>query len=454
MPVFLYLTAMLEQFKSYLEEHGIFSFDSRLILAVSGGIDSVCMAHLFHMWGYKCAIAHCNFQLRGEESDADESFVTSLASYLEMPLFVERFDVAERVKDKGISLQMAARELRYSWFEKLIREESFDYLATAHNKNDSVETFFLNLSRGTGIRGLIGIPGKKGYLLRPLLFASRLEITAFTTQHRIEYREDASNLETKYRRNKIRHDVIPVMEQANPGFIETMWENMSRLGEINDIFLHAVEQARQELFHKKRGYSSIEIIKLKSLSPLRTWLYELFSPFGFTRSQCEGIDKIMDAESGRRSISTTHQLFKDRDKLILVELAQNSFDRYYLDSPEKHSALPFPMDLEVLDRKELTEIPKDPNIACLDCDEIQFPLTIRHWLHGDYFFPLGMNQNKKLSDYFVDNKIPVPEKQQTWIMASGKKIMWIMGHRIDHRFRITEKTTRVLILRFQSNVAP
>lgn len=445
---------MLEQFKSYLEENGIFSFESRLLLAVSGGIDSVCMAHLFHISGYKCAIAHCNFQLRGEESDADEAFVTSLASYLEMPLFVERFDVDERVKEKGISLQMAARELRYSWFEKLIREESFDYLATAHNKNDSVETFFLNLSRGTGIRGLTGIPGKKGYLLRPLLFASRLEISAFTTQHKIEYREDSSNLETKYRRNKIRHDVIPVMEQANPGFIETMWENMSRLGEINDIFLHAVEQARQELFHKKRGYSSIEIIKLKSLSPLRTWLYELFSPFGFTRSQCEGIEKIMDAESGRRSISTTHQLFKDRDKLILVELEQNSFDRYYLDSPEKHSVLPFPMDLEVLDRKELTEIPKDPNIACLDCDEIQFPLTIRHWLHGDYFFPLGMSQNKKLSDFFVDNKIPIPEKQLTWIMASGKKIVWILGHRIDHRFRITEKTTRILILRFQSNVAP
>jgi len=445
---------MLEQFKSYLDEQGISSFGNGIILAVSGGIDSVVMAHLFQMSGYNCAIAHCNFQLRGSDSDADEAFVSSLASFLEMPMFVKRFNVEERMKEKGISVQMAARELRYDWFEELIKENSYEYLATAHNKNDSVETFFLNLSRGTGIRGLTGIPAKKGHIMRPLLFASRKEILAFSYQHSIEFREDASNLETKYRRNKIRHDVIPVMEQVNPGFIETMWDNMSRLGEIQDIFLHAVEQTRKGLFLNEMGRIGIEIEQLKLLSPLSTWLYELFSPYGFTRSQCEGIEKIMDAEPGRRSISTTHQLFKDRDKLILVELGQSAFERYYLDSPEKHSSLPFPMDIEVLERSELEKIPDDQNIACLDCDEILFPLTIRHWQHGDYFFPLGMDQSKKLSDFFVDNKIPVPEKQQTWIMASGKKIVWIMGHRIDHRFRITEKTTRILILRFQANVLP
>jgi tRNA(Ile)-lysidine synthase len=406
------------------------------------------------MSGFRCAIAHCNFQLRGSDSDADEAFVSSLASYLEMPLFVKKFDVEERMKEKGISVQMAARELRYDWFETLMRENSYRYLATAHNKNDSVETFFINLSRGTGIRGLTGIPANKGHVLRPLLFASRQEILVFSRQHGIEYREDASNLETKYRRNKIRHDVIPVMEQIHPGFMETMWENMNRLAEIQDIFTYAVEQARQALFQDNQSQINIGIHALKSLSPLKTWLYELFAPYGFTRSQCEGIEKIMDAEPGRRSISTSHMLYKDRDKLILVESGPKGFDRYYLDSPEKHSSLPFPMDVEVLNRTELTEIPSDPKIACLDYDEIQFPLTIRHWQHGDYFFPLGMMQIKKLSDFFVDNKIPVPEKQQTWIMASGKKIVWIMGHRIDHRFRITEQTDRVLKLTFQSNVVP
>jgi len=445
---------MLEQFKTYLAHYGISSFEHSIILAVSGGIDSVTMAHLFHMSGFNCAIAHCNFQLRGADSEADEAFVRSLASYLEMPLFVERFNVDERVKEKGISVQMAARDLRYAWFEKLIKNNSYDFLATAHNKNDSVETFFLNLSRGTGIRGLTGILACKGYILRPLLFASRQEILDFRKQQSIEFREDASNLETKYRRNKIRHDVIPIMEQINPGFIETMWDNMNRLTEIQDIFMYAVEQERKDLFHRDQGHTSIQIDKLKALSPLRTWLYELFSPYGFTRSQCQGMDKIMDAEPGRRSISTSHQLYKDRDKLILVESGPKAFDRHYLDSPEKHSSLPFPMDLEVLKRSELPEIPDDPNTACLDYEKIQFPLTIRHWQHGDYFFPLGMNQVKKLSDFFVDNKIPVTQKQQTWIMASGKKIVWIMGQRIDHRFRITEKTTRILRLAFQSDVIP
>ncbi len=371
-----------------------------------------------------------------------------------MPFFVEKFDVEERAGEEGISIQMAARELRYEWFDKLLVDHGFDHLATAHNKNDSVETFFLNLSRGTGIRGLTGIPRSKGLLVRPLLFASREDIVAFSTQNKIEFREDASNLETKYRRNKIRHDVIPVMEQVNPGFIETMWENMSRLSEIQDIFTNTVEEKRKELFQKDHGQIRVDTKDLRTLSPLRTWLFELFSPFGFTRSQCEGIEKIMDASPGRRSISTSHQLFKDRDQLILVELALSSFDRYYLDNPEKHSILPFPMDMEVIVRNELDKIPNDANIACLDCDELQFPLTIRHWQHGDYFFPLGMNQIKKLSDFFVDNKISVPEKQQIWIMASGKKIVWIMGHRIDHRFRITDKTTRVLLLRLQADVAP
>ncbi len=445
---------MLDQFKAYLKEIGVDDFQGRFLLAVSGGIDSVTMAHLFQMSDCECAIAHCNFQLRGADSESDEAFVRSLALFLEMPFFVEKFDVEERAGEEGISIQMAARELRYEWFDKLLVDHGFNHLATAHNKNDSVETFFLNLSRGTGIRGLTGIPRNKGLLVRPLLFASREDIVAFSTQNKIEFREDASNRETKYRRNKIRHDVIPVMEQVNPGFIEIMWENMSRLSEIQDIFTHSVEEKRKELFQKDHGQIRIDTEDLRTLRPLRTWLFELFSPFGFTRSQCEGIEKIMDASPGRRSISTSHQLFKDRDQLILVELKNSSFDRYYLDNPEKHSILPFPMDMEVIERNELGKIPNDANIACLDCDELQFPLMIRHWQHGDYFFPLGMNQIKKLSDFFVDNKISVPEKQQTWIMASGKKIVWIMGHRIDHRFRITDKTTRVLLLRLQTDVAP
>jgi len=445
---------MLEQFNTYIREQDLCKPGDHILLAVSGGIDSVAMAHLFRIAGYRCSMAHCNFQLRGADSESDEQFVRALAFSLKMPFFVKKFDVDERMREEGISLQMAARELRYEWFEELLTEHGCDYLATAHNKNDSVETFIMNLMRGTGIKGLTGIAPGKGKLLRPLLFASREDIIAYRNERDIEFREDTSNMETKYRRNKIRHDIIPIMEQINPAFLETMTSNMDRLNEIHEIFSHAVEQARKEIFKIEPGRIRIDAAKLKMLKPLGTWLFELFSPYGFSRLQCEGIEKIIDAAPGRHSISTTHQLYKDRSDLILVPSKPESFDRYYLDSPRNHSSLPFPMDVEVLERHVLEKIPSDQLVACLDLDEIQFPLTIRHWMHGDYFFPLGMDQIKKLSDFFVDQKIPVPEKQRTWIMASGKKIVWIMGHRIDNRFRITGTTTKVLLLRLQPDVIP
>lgn len=445
---------MLKRFEEYLNEQKLCNKGDRILLAVSGGIDSVVMAHLIHSAGYECAVAHCNFQLRGEDSEADEAFVRQLAAYLEMPVYVKHFNVDEVVQNKGISVQMAARELRYDWFGELLSKESFDLVATAHNKNDSVETFFLNLSRGSGIRGLKGIAPKRDQIIRPMLFATRLEIEAYRQDQGIEYRLDASNFETKYLRNKIRHDVIPVMEEINPGFIESMNRSMNQLEEIHHIYLDSIEQKRSALFEDHGGRITIDVRKLGELHPLKTWLFELFSPSGFTRSQCEGIELILEAGPGRRSISPTHQLYKDRERLILIPNSADSFDRYYLDGPDKQSALPFPMDMEVMQREELGPIPRDSMIACLDLDEVQFPLTIRRWVHGDYFYPLGMKQMKKLSDYFVDNKIPVPEKERTWIMASGKKIVWIMGHRIDHRFRITPETSRVLMLRLHPDVGP
>ncbi len=444
---------MLDQFNDFIKEQELCTFGEQILLAVSGGIDSVVMTHLFSQSDYTCAIAHCNFQLRVEESNEDEAFVSSMAASLEMQFHVKRFNVDQEVSNKGISVQMAARELRYAWFEELIHLQSYDSVATAHNRNDSVETFFLNLSRGTGIRGLAGIPYRNGNIIRPLLFASREDIAGYARRNNLIFREDSTNIETKYQRNKIRHDIVPVMEQINPGFVDTMAGNMARLREVHSICMQSIDNARKALFDQDSDSIHIDIAALKRLSPIRTWLYELFSPFGFTRSQCEGIEKIMDADPGRQSISTTHQLYKDRARLILVESTRKTFDRYYLDNPDNLSSLPFPMDVEVLDRSELQRIPDDKHIACLDHAEIQFPLTIRHWLHGDYFFPLGMNQIKKLSDFFVDEKIPVPEKERAWILASGNKIVWIMGHRIDNRFRITSKTTRVLLLRFQSDVA-
>ena len=440
---------MLQDFHQYLRKEELCGPDDRILLAVSGGIDSVVMAHLFRETGYTCSIAHCNFQLRGEESEMDEANVRSLAQGLEFPVYVRRFRVEEETGTKGISVQMAARDLRYGWFEELRSGHDFTRIATAHNLNDAVETFFLNLSRGSGIRGLKGILPRRGPVIRPLLFAPREQIEAYQQEHRLSYREDASNLETKYQRNKIRHDILPVMMQINPGFIRTMEGNMARIREMFEIYEAAVSKVRSELFEPYQEGFLIRTEKLLKLSPLHTWLFELFSPFGFTRMQCQGIARIMDAGPGRQSISTTHRLFQDRDRMILVPTARDARERYYLDGPDKQAVLPFPMDMEVLDREELVSIPDDPGIACLDLEKVRFPLTIRRWIPGDYFYPLGMEQNKKLSDFFVDEKVPVPEKERIWIMASGKTIVWIMGYRIDHRFRITHKTRKVLILKIQ-----
>ncbi len=445
---------MLKRFRAYNEEHRLLGYGERVLLTVSGGVDSVVMAHLYAETDFDCAIAHCNFQLRGEDSEADEAFVRSLAARLEMPVYVERFDVDMEMEERGISLQMAARDLRYNWFSSLATQHSFDAIATAHNLNDSVETFFLNLARGTGVRGLTGIPSRNENIIRPILFASRKEIDAFAQDESIAYREDSSNRETKYQRNKIRHDVIPTMEQINPAFINTMASNMERMVELREIVERSVDGLREEIFLRVSGEIRIETARLMKLDPVGTWLYELFAPFGFTRLQCKEIEQLLQSGSGKRFLSPSHQLFKDRDQLILVESKKDSFERYYLDAPEKTSSLPFSMDVEVMDRKDLGKIPSHSYTACLDYDEILFPLTIRRWLPGDYFYPLGMDQMKKLSDFFVDEKVPVPEKERTWILASGKKIVWIMGRRIDHRFRITENTSKVLLLRLQPDVAP
>jgi tRNA(Ile)-lysidine synthase len=445
---------MLEAFITFSEQQGLLRKGEKVLLAVSGGVDSVVMAHLFAAARFECGVAHCNFQLRGADSDADEAFVRTLAGGLEMPVFVKRFDVDRHMKEKGGSVQMAARELRYDWFKELSVRHGYDAIATAHNLNDSAETFFLNLARGTGIRGLTGIPTRNGRVIRPLLFASREEIEGYASSHRISHREDATNLETRYQRNKIRHDVIPSLLQINPAFIQTMEANMRRLGETGALVDQYVERIREEIFEKRDDAIRLDTSRLASLTPLNTWLHALFSPFGFSRAQCEEIVQILRAEPGRRSISPTHQLYKDRDSLIMVETKTESFGRFYLDSPDKPSLLPFSMDVEVMGRRQLKRIPTDPNSACLDYDQIQFPLTIRHWLHGDYFYPFGMDQIKKLSDFFVDEKVPVPEKERTWILALGRKIVWIMGRRIDNRFRITDHTRRVLLLKLHPDIAP
>ncbi len=439
---------MTERFKLFIEQHDLCTDQQRIMLAVSGGIDSVVMTDLFCTNGYNCIILHCNFELRGEESEGDEAYVRSLAAHYDLPIYVKRFKTDDYAEENGISIQMAARELRYKWFEDISQELNEKVIATAHNLNDSVETVLLNLCRGTGIKGLTGIPLVNGKYIRPLLFATRKEILNYGRIHQLQYREDSSNASTKYQRNKLRHDIIPVFEEINPSFIRTMRENIDRFSESHTIYREQVLKIRNEIFIKKENHIEVDLKVLKALHPIGSWLYELFSEFGFSTDQCRNIENIIDSDSGKQFISPTHRLFRDREKFLIFKIEDNTFERYYIDSPESEAALPFSMDIEVVDRLRLKSIPDSENIACLDLEKLNFPLILRRWQHGDYFFPLGMEQMKKVSDFYIDNKIPVPLKKTTWLLTSGKKIVWIVGLRIDNRFKITEATKKILKLHY------
>lgn len=442
---------MENAFRTFIEQHRLCDKQQQIMLAVSGGIDSVVMTDLFCRSGYSCAILHCNFGLRGGESDGDEAFVRTMAAGYEVPVFVKHCETEEYAEDHGISIQMAARELRYAWFKEIAEQDDGHVISTAHNLNDSVETVLLNLSRGTGIKGITGIPIVNAKTIRPLLFATRKDITDYARSRSLQYREDSSNASKKYQRNKVRHDLIPLFEELNPSFIHTMRDNIQRFDESYSIYRKQVEKKREEIFTKKENYIEMKVDSIKKLEPISSWLYELFSEFGFTMDQCLNIEKILDADSGKQFISPTHRLYRDRDTFLLFKIEKFAFERYYIDSPESKAALPFPMDIEVMDRQDLSRFPSSGKIACLDLDRLNFPLILRKWQHGDYFYPLGMDQMKKVSDFFIDNKIPVPVKERTWILTSGNKIVWIMGLRIDNRFRITDKTKRVIRLQLYEN---
>ena len=438
---------MWEDILLFSKQNELFKNSDSILLAVSGGVDSVVMTDLFVRGGIKVAILHCNFQLRGNESELDEVFVRSLADSYGIPIFVQRFDTEIYANEHGMSIQMAARELRYKWFDEIRDYLQYDHIATAHNKNDAIETFFINLSRGTGIKGITGIPVRYSHYIRPLLFLSRTDIYYYARGKGLTYREDSSNASKKYQRNKIRHDIIPSFEELNPSFVDTMENNFHRFSDVALIYKSHINSVRKRLFRVLDDHTVISISDIRKLSPIATWLYELFHPYNFTNDQCRSIGKLLDAPSGKVFISTTHKLYKDRDSLYIIENKDiNGFERFYIDSNSKNCPLPFAAEMEVLDSFSTECISENNKIAFFDMDTLRFPLTVRKWMHGDFFYPLGMDHKKKVSDFFIDNKIPVPVKKNTWILASGQDIVWIIGLRIDNRFKVTENTTKVLKL--------
>ena len=439
---------MLQDFISFIQKYALIPPEKSMLLAVSGGVDSVVMTHLFHEAGFQFAIAHANFHLRDAESDEDQEFVRQIALHLKVPFFTTSLNTKQLQSQPGISIQMAARKLRYEWFEQLRIEKHYDLIATGHHHDDLIETFFINLLRGTGLAGLHGIPIRQGNIIRPLLFATREEILGYAIKHKLAFREDSTNAQTHYLRNKIRHELLPIVERIQPQYRETIGHTVKLIADAELMIKSVIREKEKNLFHHKNGQVEIAIPSLMELNPTFPWLYALLSPFGFNEESIHDLINALEGTSGKQFFSNTHRLTKDRNKLIICSLSETnnqlSKATYLIGEPDETLEEPVRLKLETQKNSPGLDLTADSSIALIDKARLTFPLVLRKWKPGDCFYPFGMNRKKKLSDFFIDEKIPLPEKERIWLLCSNQKIVWIIGHRIDHRFRVTNQTREIL----------
>lgn len=441
---------MLQAFKDYIKSAQLFGPTDRILLAVSGGVDSIAMVRLFRDAGFDFGIAHFNFGLRGEESDTDETFVKDLAIQLGVPFYVKQFDTNQYACYHKISIQMAARDLRYAWFDEIMTEFGYNYVATAHHLDDQVETFFINLLRGTGISGMHGILPKQGKIIRPMMFTSREMIMAFAVEQNIAWRDDRSNKSRKYVRNKLRHDVLAELYKINPQFSFKLNESISHLRDVEMIYNYHMAGVTADLVQHTSEGILISIDWIYEYEPHETYLFELLKPYGFTFSVVKEIVHSLDTFSGKVFYSSTHRLLRDRENFIiqsLTELRADPSNSEIMLLQRDLAQLDLPITLFANETDQISDLPMGKaSIACLDIDKLVFPLKLRKWKHGDWFMPLGLKGKKKLSDFFVDQKFSLAEKEKTWLLLSGEDIVWVVGKRIDNRFRITPKTKKAYVL--------
>ena len=437
---------MLTRLKSFIQKNNLFESSEKVILAVSGGVDSMVLAYLFHKAGFNFDMAHCNFALRGKEADMDEALVKKIAAQYQVTFYSKKFDTKKYAADQKISIQMAARDLRYSWFDELHQNKQCNYVALAHHKNDVAETLLINLIRGTGISGLHGIRAKNNIFIRPLLFTDKAEIETFAKTQGIEFRNDMSNFEEKYTRNKLRNKIIPLLETINPSVVTSLCDTASHLLDVENIYRSFIENQKEALVIKKEQLLTINVNKLQKNDYKSVLLYEILSPFNFNASQVNDILEALDGISGKVFFTPTHKLLKDREQLIVEPLKQEDAGILLIYENENtvkagNNTLSLTSFVRPLDFNPFSA---SPNTVFLDFDQVKFPLTLRPWVKGDSFMPLGMKKKKKISDFLIDNKVTLFQKENVKLLCADNIVVWLVGMRADERFKITPETKLVL----------
>lgn len=418
---------------------------NRVLLACSGGIDSMVLLHTMLSLGHRPSIAHCNFNLRAQDSDEDENFVVQYCKALGLAVFVKHFDTSTYASESGISTQMAARDLRYTFFKELLRTEDLDYVATAHHADDALETILLNLGRGSGLMGMTGIRSMANNLIRPLLSFSKREIQEYAEKHKLNWREDASNKKENYQRNYIRHKVMPPLRQGFPNFESSSKKSLQYLAEDRQLFENLIGKELEMLILREDENEILNIVVLKSRQSARALLRYWLMPFG--PFDVESIHNSLNGESGAYFKAGDFELLKDRNTLILKAQEKNTdHQEFWIDIKTTTLSDPIALKTERLDESSF-QITDNPKVAALDYDKLQFPLKLRHWKTGDSFYPLGMKGAKKLSDFFIDRKFSRFEKDQAWLLCSGNDIVWIVNERLDDRYKLSNTTKTVYFVR-------
>jgi len=439
---------LLKEFVSNYQSNNLFTKKDRLLIATSGGVDSVVLCKLCQLAALNFGIAHCNFQLRGNDSDRDETFVNEFAKQLNVPCYSIKFDTKNYAIENRVSTQVAARELRYKWFDKIAAANQYDYILTAHHADDNIETVLMTFFRGTGLKGLTGIKAKNGKLRRPLLSVRRVELESFLQEYRLPFVQDESNFHDDYTRNYFRNKVLPMVAEVFPEAEENILGNIERLKGVSLLYDDAIAIKRKKLLRQNGNEFNIPVLLLQQQKAVRTILHEIVKEYGFTSAQLTDILRLQQSDTGKYVLSHTHRILRNRKHLIIAPLGEMDHATFIIEEPGSYK---FAQGvIEIKENASGLEIAADNHIALIDSTFIQYPLILRPWKTGDYFYPLGMQKKKKISRFLIDKKFSLIDKEKVWVLEMNKKIIWVVGLRIDDRFKLTDQTKEVMQVSFKS----